>query len=95
MRKTIRKLKGQIRGKGHSSHTTDRQAKILWETDLRVLGPLCRYDSNLSGLKIGDLVRRSGIWLESHRLELVKETETECEIGEYTSIKMGVYQHLS
>ena len=81
MRKTIRKLKGQIRGKGHSSHTTDRQAKILRETDLRVLGPLFRYDSNLSGAKIGDLVRRSGIWFESRRLELVKETETEMKDG--------------
>ncbi len=86
MRKTIRKLKGQIRGKGHSSYTTDRQAKILRDTDLRVLGPLCRYDSNLSGSKIWDLVRISQV----RTGEGDGNRRWEGEIGEYTSIKMGV-----
>ncbi|PSR80007.1 hypothetical protein PHLCEN_2v6813 [Hermanssonia centrifuga] len=36
-------------------------------------------------MKIGDLVRRSGIWFESRRLELVKETEMETEDGKVKS----------
>ncbi len=90
MRKTIRKLKGKIRGKDHSSHTTDRQAKILRETDLRVLGPLCRYDSNLSGSKIGDLVRISQV--RTGEGDGDGNERWEGKIGEYTSIKMGAYQ---